>query len=192
MLSSTVRDLLNDRRIALEALESTNLVRGLGVVPVKQASRGASSLLATLSLAEDCHLYVLLMGGRYGFVTERGKSATELEYDAAYRTDPTKVLVFVKSTKNIEAEQQQFIDRVSDYHKGYYTSTYRNSTELKAVVLDSFTQWLVNRAGVGVKLHYFDHFIRMAVQRSPFPGVHPTYAVTDTDLELKYKIMGRT
>lgn len=191
MLSSTVRDLFPDRTIALDTLQATGLVNTIGVTPVRGVSHGGSSFLTTIEMAENCHLYLLLLGRRYGFITERDMSATELEFEAAYRDDPTKILVFLKKVNRIEARQRAFIDRVTDYHKGYYVSSYGEASDLQEVLLFSFRKWVIDRAAIGAKLNYFDHFIRLAIQRRPFPGVQPEYTISTSHLELKYRIVGK-
>jgi len=120
------------------------------------------------------------------------KSATELEYDAAYRDDPTKILIFCKESGEREPAQQSFVQRVGEYHRGYYMRKYQDTYELTELASASVVQWLEERAAIGRKLEYFDHFIRLAVQKSPFPGVRPTYRVDDDYIELKYRILGRS
>jgi Domain of unknown function (DUF4062) len=191
MVSSTVNDLLRDRDAIVNSIGSVGVTRFIGIEPIKGPSYGSSGYSATMEMAERCHLYVLVLGGRYGYVSNRGKSATELEFDAAYREDPTKILVFRKELTSVDARQAEFIARVSDYHKGYYIRNYRRPLEVGDLALSSFREWLRERAALGIKLHYFDHFVRLAIQRLPFPGVHPSYTVVDDHLELRYRILGR-
>ena len=192
MLSSTIADLLRDREAIVKSLGRINLLRFLGIQPVDGPAYGSSPLLATVEMAEVCHLYILLIGNKYGYVSERGKSATELEYDAAYRDDPTKILIFCKESGEREPAQQSFVQRVGEYHRGYYMRKYQDTYELTELASASVVQWLEERAAIGRKLEYFDHFIRLAVQKSPFPGVRPTYRVDDDYIELKYRILGRS
>lgn len=192
MLSSTVSDLLPDRAAISKAFSKMGLVQLLGVAPIDGPSYGSSSYVTTIEMAEQCDLYVLLLGRCYGYLSELAKSATELEYDAAYRDDPTKILVFRKKVSSIEPEQLKFINRVGEYHRGYYIREYVRSSDLEALALASLMYWLEERAAIGSKLDYFDHFIRLAVQKSPFPGVRPTYVVGDDYVELKYRFLGKS
>ena len=192
MLSSTVNDLLPDRAAIAEALSSTGLVHILGIEPVAGPSYGASAYITTIEMAGQCHLYILLLGRRYGFVSERGKSATELEYEEAYKDDPTKILVLRKKVPKTDSQQVRFVERVGEYHRGYYIREYKTAAELVDLALSSFTRWLEDRAAIGSKLDYFDHFIRLAIQKSPFPGVRPTYVVGDDYVELKYRLLGKS
>jgi hypothetical protein len=192
MLSSTISDLRRDREAIAKSLSRINLLNFLGIQPVEGPSYGRSPLLATVEMAEVCHLYILLIGEKYGFVSGQGKSATEMEYDAAYRDDPTKILIFCKEADEREPAQQEFVRRVGEYHRGYYMRSYRDTYELAELAGASVVQWLEERAAIGRKLEYFDHFIRLAVQKSPFPGVRPTYRVDEDHIELKYRILGRS
>jgi hypothetical protein len=192
MLSSTILDMGRDRASAKAALEALGVVSVSGVDPVHGSSQGASPFLATAQMAEDCHLYILLLGRRYGYVTQLAKSATEVEFEAAYHQDPTKILVFHKMTQRTEKAQAEFIKKVNDYHKGYYIRRYETPSELESLVSISFQEWLQERAGIGARLNYFDHFVRIAIQRSPFPGVQTEYSIDGDHLELQYRIVGKT
>jgi len=192
MLSSTVSDLLPDRQAIIKALAGTGIVQSLGIEPVPGPSYGGSAYVTTEEMAQRCHLYMLILGRRYGFVAQNGKSASEIEYDAAYKDDPTKILVFRKRTGRVESRQSEFSRRVGEYHKGYFIREYEKPDQLGDLALVSFTQWLEERAALGRNLQYFDHFIRLAVQESPFPGVHPSYLVEEDHLELKYRILGKS
>lgn len=189
MVSSTVSDLREDREAAVQELTGFNFVKLLGVAPIASPSAGASSYVVTADIARDCHLYILILGRRYGHIAPDGRSATEVEFDAAYDADPTKILVFRKAVPRIEPKQKDFIERVTNYHKGYFVRHYQGLGDLRQNVPESFRHWLMERAAIGKRLHYFDHFLRMAIQRSPFPGVQPLYTLDDTHIELKYIIM---
>ena len=191
MLSSTVNDLVRDRQAVVESIGAVRIARFVGIDPIAGPSYNSSGYGATMEMAERCHLYLLILGGRYGYVSNRGKSATELEFDAAYREDPTKIVVLRKHMADVEPRQAEFISRVSNYHKGYYIRDYRRPAEAGELALSSFREWLRERASLGVRLHYFDHFVRIAIQRLPFPGAHPSYSVSEDHLELRYRILGR-
>jgi Domain of unknown function (DUF4062) len=96
MVSSTVKDLAAEQDAIDKCLGKISFVELVGVDPFNEAAIALSSHATTLKLARDCHLYVLVLGGRYGWEPPgAGGSATELEYDEAIRQDPTKVLVFI-------------------------------------------------------------------------------------------------
>ncbi len=68
----------------------------VGSTPYDTASVAESSGNTTVKLARECDLYILILGNKYGMETAENKSATEVEYDAAIKDDPTKVMVFLK------------------------------------------------------------------------------------------------
>ena len=191
MLSSTISDLIPERDRIVDRLQSTGLVEVVGMTPAKLPSRGGSSFIETTDLAADCDLYVLVLAERYGFVTNLGKSATEVEYEAAYRSDPTKVIILRKDGVTPSAEQQTFIDRVEDYHHGYFVNRFMTSAEAGDAALQAFLSWLRDRAAIGRRLDYFDHFIRIASQRSPFPGAKAEYRTTVDRIELRYTVVDK-
>ncbi|MGV9662771.1 DUF4062 domain-containing protein [Nocardia niigatensis] len=191
MLSSTIIDLIDERDQIMSRLESTGLVEVVGATPARLPSRSGSSFIETTDLATDCDLYVLVLAERYGFVTGLGKSATEVEYEAAYRADPTKVLILRKEGVTHDPKQADFIKRVEDYHHGYYVHRFKTPDEGGDVALDAFLHWLRDRSAIGRRLDYFDHFIRIACQRSPFPGAKADYRTTADRLELSFTVINK-
>lgn len=119
MISSTVTDMLPDRESIGAVIDTIPFASAIGAKPIAQAPMSRSPFMATVEMAERCHLYVLLLGGRYGEQQKGGKSATELEFDAATRVDPTKVVVFKKELPDREDLQKSFVSKVGRYFPGY-------------------------------------------------------------------------
>ncbi|NEB00297.1 DUF4062 domain-containing protein [Streptomyces sp. SID13726] len=190
MLSSTIADLSAERSAIARSLQAASNVELTGVSPGTTPSRAGSPFYETVNIAEECHLYFLILGGKYGYETEMGKSATQLEYEAAYRTDPTKIIVMRKENVTPDARQAEFIAQVEDYHKGYFVNRFKTKSEAAEKAISSYYAWLLDRASIGRKLDYFDHFIRIASQRSPFPGARAEYRLTDDRIELTFNIVG--
>lgn len=192
MLSSTISDLKDEREHIAGTLEDTGLVEIIGMAPGSTPARGGSSFIETSDLAADCDLYILVLAGRYGYTTNLGKSATEIEYETAYRADPTKIIVLRKtSITRTDRLQREFIKRVEDYHHGYFTHRFSTPDEAGSAVRDAFLSWLRDRAALGRKLDYFDHFVRVACQRQPFPGSKAEYRVTADRIELRYTVLNK-
>jgi len=192
MVSSTIRDLYGERDAVKRALSSINLVNFIGADPFNDESIASSSHFATLDMAKQCDLYILILGNRFGMELTNGKSATEIEFDSAFRDDPTKILVFKKdSNDEIEDKQKLFIDRVSDYYHGYWRTTFEYTHQLQELVINSFNSWLKNRASIGTELNYMDHFIRIAKQKLPEPTAQVYYKVTPHYVELEYVFFGK-
>ncbi|MFF0255955.1 DUF4062 domain-containing protein [Micromonospora zamorensis] len=191
MISSTIADLSAERDAVGNALQGSGAVELVGMGPGQTPSRASSPYHQTVNLAEDCDLYLLILGARYGYMTELGKSATQLEYEAAYRKDPTKIIVMRKSGLTPDPQQEAFIKSVEDYHKGYYVTRFSSPDEAAELAVPAFRSWLLDRASIGRKLDYFDHFIRIASQRSPFPGARAEYRLTEDRVELTFNVVGR-
>lgn len=133
-----------------------------------------------------------VLGHRFGEELPSGKSATEIEFDAAFRDDPTKILVFKKkSDEPIEDKQQKFIGRISNYYHGYWRTTFEHTYQLQELVKNSFNSWLKNRASLGTGLNYMDHFIRLAKQTLPEPTAQVYYRVSEGSAELDYVFFGK-
>ena len=196
MVSSTIKDMLSDRKAVIDAFSELPFVQIIGAEPIKNRTYSSSPYLATIDMAKNCDFFILLLGYRYGYEIRSGKSATEVEFDAAYEDNPTKILIFQKEypEKQIEPEpeQKRFIAKVSDYYKGYWVTKYNSVDNLKELVLNSFFSLLKERASIGFKLSYFDHFIRCVIQRKIVPNIQVFYAVKEDLIEIEYKIFGRS
>lgn len=194
MISSVVRNLEAERDALLNLFrnEKYSFVELIGANPFDSASTAASSGNATVSFARDCDLYILILGKDYGMETMEGKSATEVEYDAAIKSDPTKVLVFLKNTgEAIDTKQQSFIGRVSDYYNGYFRTSFQYSHQLQAKVEESFWKWFISRAQVGKKLTNVDHFIRTIKEDILTPDIRLYYQTTERFVEITTCYNGR-
>lgn len=189
MISSTVLDLEGERDAVKSAFNNIEFVDLIGVDPVNEISLAGSSKTLTTSMARNCDLYILVLGKEFGYELNTGKSATETEFDAAFRVDPTKILVFKKEfedTISIEPKQQKFINKVCDYYNGYWRTIFKYTHNLKELVLNSFTVWIKERASLGENLDYLDHFIRIAKQMRPEPNSIVYYRLAEKIVELEY------
>lgn len=193
MISSTVVDLEGERDAVKDAFKDIEFVELLGVDPVNTASLAGNARSLTKSMANECDLYLLIIGKEFGFELPSGKSATEIEFDSAFRNDPTKILVFKKefdSSIAIDKRQQKFIDKVCDYYSGYWRSSFKYTHELRNLVLNSFMIWLRERANIGNNLDYLDHFVRIAKQMKPEPNAIVYYKLAKDFVELEYNFFG--
>lgn len=197
MISSVVRG-LEAERDAIQQLftqEKFQFVELVGATPYSGASLPASSAVATVKWARECQLYILVLGNEYGMETEAGKSATEAEFDAAYQTDPTKVLVFLKEVPDQDAEDKQakFIARVSDYYNGYFRTSFQYTHQLQKLVNDTFWEWLIKRTQIGTpQTNIADHFIRMVKENIPIAEMEIFYRTCKDHLEIDAQYSGKT
>ncbi|POY36442.1 hypothetical protein C3K47_11915 [Solitalea longa] len=196
MISSVGRGLAAERDAIKELFSKNDLIELQGVDPVNDLSFSSSSSLKTIEIAKNCDLYILILSKDFGSKLPDGKSATEVEFDAAFRDDPTKILVFLKNEAVNEEEkdldQEAFIKKVCDYYKGYWRVTFNYSHELQNYVKKSFTSWIKNRAALGNNLTYLDHFVRLAKQEKPEPNAEVYYSVAKDLVELTYIFFGKT
>lgn len=193
MIGSTIKNMLEDRKAAINAFSGVQFVQVIGAEPIRTQTYAYSPYLTTIDMAKSCDFYILLLGGRYGYKTQSGKSATEVEFEAAYKDNPTKILTFQKECpeSEFEEEQRNFIRKVSDYYKGYWIIKYSSLEHLKKLIIHSFFSLLKERASIGFRLNYFDHFVRCAIQHIPAPDVRVFYSVNEDFIELKYKIFSK-
>ncbi|MCO5381524.1 MAG: DUF4062 domain-containing protein [Methanosarcina barkeri] len=191
MISSVIDGLKAERSAIRDCFINIPFVQLIGASPYNDTASPTSSAHATIEMAKTCDLYVLILSERYGTEIRGGMSATEAEFNAAIKADPTKIIVFRrKNDIIIEEKQKQFIEKVSNYYSGYFRSSFEHPNELKELVFNSFTAWLVDRAQLGRKINYLDHFIIAAKQILPLEDIKVYYRVTEELVELEYLIAG--
>ncbi|GEN82251.1 hypothetical protein SLU01_05630 [Sporosarcina luteola] len=187
MISSTVSDLEAERDAVKKAFEEISLVELLGADPLNETAFAGNSRFVTVDMAKDCDLYILILGNRFGYDVGNGRSATEIEFDAAIRDDPTKILVFKKdSSEEMDEKQKAFINKVSSYYNGYWRTSFKHTHDLQTYIKNTFGRWIKERASIGTDLTYLDHFVRLARQIKPEPNAEVYYKVTKNDVELEY------
>ena len=123
-ISSTIFDLPNERKAALKA------VKNIGAYPVMSEytmeAQSIDSLTACLSKVMESDIYVLVLGGRYGWQPLGKESITELEYNTALQRK-IPVLVF-NTTYPKEQLQAAFEAKVSP---NYFRKTVQDVFELQ-------------------------------------------------------------
>ena len=185
MISSTVGDLEADRDAAHSAVTANPLFEAVGV-GLGQQSSSSSPLVTTRKMADECDLYLLILGGRYGYEVFENKSATEVEFDAAYKNDPTKVILFRKELKNIESKQRAFIEKVSDYYSGYWYNIYEHTHTLKEMLEIALMDWIVGRCRNKGASARDESFLRLAADMRPRPEFPMLYSVSEADIKLQF------
>lgn len=192
MISSKVKGLEAERDAVESVFAGNPMIKLIGAEPYSSGSRSTSSALETIKMAKECDLYILIIGAEFGMELPNGKSATEVEFDAAFRSDPTKILVFLKEGEVPEEKQKKFIDRVCNYYSGYWRTTFRYSHVLADLVNSSVLSWIKDRASLGSNVSQSEHFIRMALEMKPTTDTRVYYRVTEDDVEVEYKNMGES
>jgi hypothetical protein len=134
-ISSTVADLEPER----DAVEQA--IAGLHLEVVRSEKVGSQSISpreACRIMAQECDVYLGILGGRYGFELQEGRSATEFEFDMTCETGKP-ILLYRKQVpeEKLEPKQKEFIERIGDFDTGYYI---RDFTALD--VPDQLIEWV--------------------------------------------------
>ncbi len=123
-ISSTVVDLPNERKAAYSAVEK---VGGFPVMSeFTMEAQSTDSLTACLSKVMESDIYVLILGGRYGWQPKEKESITEMEYQTA-RSKGIPILIF-NTTYPKDELQQGFESRVKP---DYFVKTVQDAFELQ-------------------------------------------------------------
>ena len=140
MISSTIKDLRPERDVVDRALRTLNLEgfrsEILGSLPETPEA-------ICKSRAEQCHIFILITGERYGHIIKsRDVSVVEFEYDVARSQNPGKILVYIKDGVTRESRLQDFVDRLLDFEDGYVTTSFTSPDELSKRIPGDVTDWL--------------------------------------------------
>lgn len=145
MISSTTEDLGPERKAAERAIRSLNLtslrIETFGSTPY--SSKSMSSLQA-----EQCDIFVLIIGERYGHVIKSEEiSSVEFEYEAARAQNPAKIFVYAKEGVNREPRLDEFLNRLQDFQSGYFASRFTSVEDLQKKLQLDIARWLVAAKG---------------------------------------------
>ena len=92
---------------------------------------------------DDSDVFVLVLGHRYGDLTESGLSAVEEEYWRA-RLSEKEIKVFIHAIER-EAEQEEFLTRISRWESGHFRNEFNSAEELKAKMIQALSGITENR-----------------------------------------------
>ncbi|MFM9384042.1 DUF4062 domain-containing protein [Pseudomonas sp. UV AK001] len=143
-ISSTMEDLGNERRAVVSQLKS------MGIEPVNAEDMppdGRSSWETIHTEIEQCHLFILILGDRYGWEPDSGVGAgsglsvTHLEFLAARRSNKL-VLPFMKKLRFGAAQdtkRDEFRKEVSSWTDGLFRQEFEWANDLAIAVGKSVT-----------------------------------------------------
>ncbi|MBL1214688.1 MAG: DUF4062 domain-containing protein [Ignavibacteriae bacterium] len=107
-VSSTIKDMPNERIAALKAINE------FGAEPVMSeytiSAQNSNSISVCLDSVKNSHIYVLILGGKFGWQPFGKESITELEYNTA-QTNNVPTLVFNTHYRKDDL-QTEFSDKV--------------------------------------------------------------------------------
>lgn len=140
MISSTVDDLGPEREAADLAIRSLKLSRfraeKLGSLP-----HSPEEICALM--AEQCDIFVLIIGERYGYtIRSREKSVVEFEYEVARKQNRGKILVYIKEGVTREPELEPFVKRVEDFEEGHFRTLFKTADELPEMIQGDIARWI--------------------------------------------------
>lgn len=170
-ISSTMDDLGNERRAVVQQLLS------MGIEPInaeEMSPDGRTSWNTIRSEIEQCHLFILILGDRYGWVPESGYgmgaglSVTHLELQAALKGSKL-VLAFMKKLHYgaaVDVKRDSLRKEVSDWATGVFRQDFDWADEL------------ARKVGASVNSLFTDALIKQLV-RSADEATVPSRFVSD-------------
>jgi hypothetical protein len=129
-ISSVIDDFVDRREAAKAAVE---LLGFRAIMAENFGARPHSSQQACLDGVRESDIVVLILGRRYGFLAQSGKSVTEEEFNCA-RESGKPILVFLEKVDR-EPAQDAFVKRVSAYEEGFHRESFTTPAELKDGVI---------------------------------------------------------
>ena len=131
-ISSVIK---NFEAYRLAASEAVVLMGHQPIMGENLPAQPHSSDKVCLTEVEQCDVYLLVLGPRYGYETASGRSVTHEEYLAA-RNSNKPVLVFVQHCE-MEPAQQRFREDVEEYHDGHFRGSFETPQQLKDEIIRS-------------------------------------------------------
>ncbi|WP_010424308.1 DUF4062 domain-containing protein [Anaerophaga thermohalophila] len=134
-VSSTVKDLPNEREAAKRAIEKIPAIPVMSEYTMNAVDK--PSVQACVDEVKKADFYVLILGARYGWELENGISITELEYDTAFKEGKP---IFVFNTEyEKEEKQQQFANKTGGQR---FWKTVSNAYQLEDEIGKSYKQYV--------------------------------------------------
>ena len=153
-ISSTYLDLKDERSKVMKSIMDLDCIpAGMEMFPAMDEEQ----FEFIKKIIDDCDYYILIIGGKYGSMTEGGISYTELEFDYA-KSKGIPVLAFlhnnidiipshkVEMETNVRAKLEQFKEKVK---KGRLVQFWDSPENLTSQVIISLMQTIKTRPGVG-------------------------------------------
>lgn len=139
MISSTVDDLIEEREVTERAIRELQLTgfraETFGSVPHPPK-------VVCEFLAQQCDIFVLIIGKRYGHIMSDGISVVEFEYRVARAQNPQKILVYIQDDVDREPRLTEFLKCVQDFDHGFFRSFFTTPNDLHGKVQGNIARWL--------------------------------------------------
>ncbi len=125
-ISSVISGYESYRQAAKEAVE---LMDHRPVMSENFGARPYPSEVACITEVEQSDIYLLILGGKYGFETDEGISVTQAEFRAAKAAN-RNILAFVQRCE-MEPRQAEFKGEVEAYQDGFFRAAFDSPVQLK-------------------------------------------------------------
>lgn len=152
-VSSTFRDLLEERQAALEAiLEMNHFPASMEIFPAADSTPW--ELIE--SIIADSDYYILIVGGRYGSAGAEGISYTEMEFDLAVKLNKP-ILAFLHAEPDLipagkselEASARKKLDQFRAKVSSRICKLWKNKDELKPAVMMALMHAIRTKPAIG-------------------------------------------
>ena len=153
-ISSTYSDLKDERSKVMKSIMDLDCIpAGMELFPAIDEEQ----FEFIKKIIDDCDYYLLIIGGRYGSMTENGISYTEMEFDYAMSKEIPVIAFLHDNINNIPAGKvdmdsdareklEQFREKVK---KGRLVKFWSNHENLTSQVIISLAQTIKSRPGIG-------------------------------------------
>jgi hypothetical protein len=121
-------------------------IRNAGCEPVRAENHPAASIsphTACLDMVESCDGVVLILGAKYGRITETDQSATEDEYREAVRLKKPVFAFVQRGAGEPEPRQDVFVASITKYVGGNWRKSFSTPEELTTLIEQSLREGLV-------------------------------------------------
>ena len=153
-ISSTYTDLKEERQAVIKTvIEASCIPAGMELFPAADEQQ----LAFIKRVIDDCDYYILIIGGRYGSVSENGLSYTEQEYDYAVGKNIPVIALIHESpgdiiSRNTEAEPA-LREKLERFRKkvalNRLVKPWKNAQDLPGLVALSLQSEIYRAPGVG-------------------------------------------
>lgn len=113
----------------------------------RDRSRKGSPRVRCRDVIEEADVFLCILGSAYGSVYQPGEDETsivEWEFKTAKSRRDLEIMSFIKRHPpeiSVDPRQRQFIENVSDFHKGVWCQFFRTTEELIDQARDSLQGW---------------------------------------------------
>ena len=87
---------------------------------------------ACLDGVTSCNIFVIIVGGKGGWIAPSGKLVVEEEYEEACK-QKSQILAFIQKIER-DKEAQRLVEKISDYVDGMFRSTFTTPIEVRTAV----------------------------------------------------------